>query len=92
MAWSQGWQVTLALVLIAMTGLVYYVHYLIFRDPHHIMIYFIGDVAFVFFEVLLVTLIIHRGLHLRERAQRHDPALLPSTLHHSEPLPEPNLY
>lgn len=69
------WQVTLAIGLIALTTLFYYFHFLIFRDAHHIFLYFIGDVAFVFFEVLLVTLVIHRLLHHREqkaRRERHD--------------------
>ena len=61
------WQVTLGVILIALTTLVYFVHYLVFRDIEHIFIYFIGDVAFVFFEVLLVTLVIHRLLHHREQ-------------------------
>ena len=67
-----GWLFTLALVLLAMTGLVYYIHYLIFRDVHHILLYFVGDIAFVFFEVLLVTLIIHRLLHHREQRAVQD--------------------
>jgi len=61
------WQVSLGVVLIALTSAVYYVHFLIFRDAHHIFLYFIGDVAFVFFEVLLVTLVIHRLLHHRKQ-------------------------
>jgi len=62
-----NWQVFLGLVLIALSALVYYVHFLIFRDVHHIFIYLVGDIAFVFFEVLMVTLVLHQLLHLRER-------------------------
>ncbi|MBW6516634.1 MAG: hypothetical protein K0B81_08505 [Candidatus Cloacimonetes bacterium] len=61
-----NWQIILGIVLIALTVTVYYIHFVIFRDPHHIMIFFFGDLAFVFFEVLLVMLIIHRLLHHRE--------------------------
>lgn len=61
------WHVTLGLILIALTVLVYYVHFLVFRDLHHIAIFFVGDIAFVFFEVLLVTLVIYRLLHHREK-------------------------
>jgi hypothetical protein len=43
---------------------------LIFRDSHHIFIYLIGDIAFVFVEVLLVTLIIHRVFEEREKKAR----------------------
>jgi hypothetical protein len=59
--------VILGIVLIILTTLFYIIHFLMFRDLHHIFIYFIGDVAFVFFEVLLVTLVIHRLLHHRDR-------------------------
>ncbi len=62
-----NWQVTLALILIALGVFFYYVHWLVFRDVEHIFLYFIGDFAFVFFEVLLVTLVIHRLLHHREQ-------------------------
>jgi hypothetical protein len=67
-----SWQVTLGLILIALSAAVYYGHFLIFRDPHHIFIYMVGDVAFVFIEVLLVTIIIHKLLGLKEkRAMLH---------------------
>lgn len=62
-----NWQVFLGVLLVSLSALVYIIHYLIFRDAHHIFIYLVGDVAFVFIEVLLVTLIIHRLLHCRER-------------------------
>ncbi len=61
------WQIIFGIILILLSVVVYFIHYLIFRDPHHIFIYLIGDVAFVFFEVLLVTLVIHRLLHYREQ-------------------------
>ncbi len=67
-----SWQVTLALILIALGAFFYYVHWLVFRDVEHIFLYFIGDVAFVFFEVLLVTLVIHRLLHHREQKAVRD--------------------
>lgn len=62
-----NWQVQLGLALVALSALVYLAHYLIFRDVHHIFIYMIGDIAFVFVEVLLVTLIIHQLLSAREK-------------------------
>ncbi len=61
------WRVRLGLALIAISAVVYLIHYAIFRDAHHIFIYGIGDIAFVFVEVLLVTLIIHELLSLREK-------------------------
>jgi hypothetical protein len=64
------WQISLGVSLIILSIVVYYIHFLIFRDPHHIFIYLVGDIAFVFFEVLLVTLVIHNLLNLREKRER----------------------
>ena len=61
------WQTVLGIVLVALSAIVYVIHWVIFRDVHHIFIYLIGDIAFVFFEVLLVTLIIHQLLSEREK-------------------------
>jgi hypothetical protein len=60
----------LVVALLVLSALFYFLHYLIFRDPHHIFIYLLGDIAFVFVEVLLVTLIIHRVLEQREKRSR----------------------
>jgi len=65
-----SWQILLGLSLIVLSIGFYFLHYAIFRDPHHIFLYLIGDIAFVFIEVLLVTLIIHRLLSERERRTR----------------------
>lgn len=62
-----SWQVLLGVALIILSVFVYFLHYLVFRDIHHIFIYLVGDIAFVFIEVLLVTLIIHRLLSVREK-------------------------
>jgi hypothetical protein len=62
-----SWQVFLGISLIILSAFVYYIHYLIFHDVHHILIYLVGDIAFVFIEVLLVTLIIHQLLSEREK-------------------------
>jgi plasmid maintenance system killer protein len=56
--------------LIVLSAIFYVIHYAIFRDVHHIFLYMIGDIAFVFIEVLLVTLIIHRLLTEREKRAR----------------------
>jgi hypothetical protein len=60
-------RVILGLFLVFLSVLFYGLHYVLFRDIHHIFIYFVGDVAFVFIEVLLVTLIIHQVLSDREK-------------------------
>ncbi len=65
-----GWQIYLGIALVAVSAAVYFVHYAIFQDAHHIWIYLIGDIAFVFIEVLLVTLIIHQLLSEREKRAR----------------------
>ncbi|TFH40921.1 MAG: hypothetical protein E4G94_08770 [ANME-2 cluster archaeon] len=62
-----NWQILLGLSLIALSALVYFIHYLVFRDAHHIFLYLIGDIAFVFLEVLLVTLVLHQLLQYREK-------------------------
>ena len=65
-----NWQVVLCACLLALSAVFYSIHYLIFKDAHHIFIYMFGDIAFVFTEVLLVTVIIHRVLEARERKAR----------------------
>jgi hypothetical protein len=65
-----SWMVFLGVSLLVASIAVYYIHYLIFDDAHHIFIYMVGDIAFVFIEVLMVTLIIHRVLSEREKRER----------------------
>lgn len=60
-------RVLLGLLLVLLSVFFYAVHFFIFRDRHHIFIYLLGDIAFVFIEVLLVTLIIHHILGEREK-------------------------
>ncbi|UCF71454.1 MAG: hypothetical protein JSW49_04050 [candidate division WOR-3 bacterium] len=62
-----NWQIFLGIALIILSTAVYIIHYVLFRDVHHIFIYLVGDIAFVFIEVLLVTLVIHRLLTVREK-------------------------
>lgn len=61
------WQIVLIVSLLFLSGLLYYVHYLLFRDPHHIFLYLVGDIAFIPVEVLIVTLIIHQLLSAHEK-------------------------
>ena len=65
-----NWQLSLGITLVIFSAIVYFAHYIIFRDPHHIFIYLIGDIAFVFIEVLLVTLVIHSLLTMREKKEK----------------------
>jgi len=65
-----SWQIIFALSLVALCAFFYVIHYAIFRDPHHIFIYMLGDIAFVPIEVLLVVVIVHRLLSDREKRAR----------------------
>jgi len=62
-----NWQVLLGLILIGLSAFFYLFHYLIFRDVHHIFLYLIGDIAFLFVDVLIVMLVLHRLLVYREK-------------------------
>ena len=64
------WQLLFGTALVILSALCYFAHYLIFHDAHHILIYLIGDIAFVPVEVLLVTLIIHQLLDRKEKHAR----------------------
>jgi hypothetical protein len=64
------WLVLLGLLLVVLSAVLYFFHYTLFHDVHHIFIYLVGDVAFVPIEVLLVTVIIHRLLSQREKRIR----------------------
>ncbi len=56
-----------AAIFLAASALFYFIHYLIFRDPHHIFIYLLGDFAFLPLEVFLVVIVIERILTRREK-------------------------
>ena len=56
----------LAIGFVALSAILYFVHYLIFQDVRHIFIYMLGDLAFLPLEVLLVVVIIERLLARRE--------------------------
>ena len=56
-----------AFIFIILSAFTYFIHFLIFRDPHHIFIYMVGDLAFLPLEVFLVVIIIERILIRREK-------------------------
>ncbi len=62
--------VVVALGLVLASAALYAAHYALFHDAHHIFIYMVGDIAFLPFEVLFVTLILDRLLSERERLER----------------------
>jgi hypothetical protein len=63
----RSWTLKIALALITASALTYTAHYYIFHDSHHIFIYMLGDIGFLFLDVLLVLLIIERLLSRREK-------------------------
>ncbi len=62
-----NWTLNVSLLFVAASALTYTIHYFIFRDTHHIFIYMIGDMGFLFIDVLLVVLFIERILNRREK-------------------------
>jgi len=60
-------QIVLISTLILVSCALYAVHFFVFHDAHHIFIFMLGDIAIMPIEVLVVTLIIHRMLQMRER-------------------------
>lgn len=56
-----------AAICLAASALLYYIHFLIFQDTHHIYIYLLGDIAYLPLEVFLVVIVIERVLARREK-------------------------
>jgi hypothetical protein len=65
----KGYRIYLLLTagFLAASALFYYIHYLIFGDPHHIFIYMLGDFSFLPLEVFIVVIVIERVLARREK-------------------------
>ncbi|MGD0817891.1 MAG: hypothetical protein ABR986_05760 [Methanomassiliicoccales archaeon] len=61
----KSWQIRLGLVLVLLSALTYLAYYLIFNNLYNMLMYATGDLAFVFINVLLVTLIIQSLLERR---------------------------
>jgi hypothetical protein len=64
------WKLFAGMALVTLSLALYTAHYLIFQDAHHIIIYLLGDIAFIPLEVFVVTLIIDQMLESREKRQR----------------------
>jgi hypothetical protein len=64
------WMVIAGIGLLTLSLVMYTAHYLIFQDSHHMWIFFMGDLAFIPIEVLIVTIIIDRTIDSREKQQR----------------------
>ncbi|MEI7435058.1 MAG: hypothetical protein WCJ93_12485 [Methanomicrobiales archaeon] len=66
------WKLVAGVLLVTLTLAMFTVHYLVFQDAHHLFIFFIGDLAFIPIEVLIITLIIDQMLESREKKRRMD--------------------
>jgi hypothetical protein len=64
------WKLSVGIGLVALSLVLYAIHYQLFHDEHHLYIFFLGDLAFVPVEVLIVSLIIDQMLKSREKQQR----------------------
>ncbi|MGO9146022.1 MAG: hypothetical protein ACLQDF_06605 [Desulfomonilia bacterium] len=63
-------KILFGLSLIILSVFTYILHYYIFRDTRDIFFYMIMDIAFMFIQVLLVTLILQQFLEMREKQNR----------------------
>ncbi|MBN1862213.1 MAG: hypothetical protein JW790_01025 [Dehalococcoidales bacterium] len=57
----------LAAIFIGSSALLYFIHFRIFQDPHHIFIYMLGDLAFLPLEAFIVVIVIERIMAYREK-------------------------
>lgn len=58
--------IILGLMLILLSIVLHGVHYAIFKDLHHIMIYLVADIAFVPLEVFFVSLVLEQMMEKQE--------------------------
>jgi hypothetical protein len=64
---TKHWRAFFGGALVALTVILYVIHFMIFRDPRHIFLYFLGDIAFLPVQVLFVTLVIDQLFKAREK-------------------------
>ncbi|MCJ7581270.1 MAG: hypothetical protein MUP98_12145 [Candidatus Aminicenantes bacterium] len=62
-----NWTFFMSLTLLCASALAYTIHYFIFKDAHHIFIYLVGDLGFLFLDVLLVILLLEKLLAHRDK-------------------------
>ena len=55
--------------LIGLSIILHYVHYLVFKDVHHVLIYLLGDVAFIPLEVFFVSVVLEELIEARDERQ-----------------------
>ncbi|KNZ42610.1 hypothetical protein [Acetobacterium bakii] len=62
--------ILIAIAFIALSAIMYTLHFFIFGDAHHIFIYLLGDLAFLPVDVLLVALIFHKVIDDRDKQEK----------------------
>ena len=60
--------ITTGVLLIGLSVILHYMHFLIFKDMHHIMIFLLADIAFIPLEVFFVTVVLDKMIEKREKA------------------------
>jgi hypothetical protein len=60
----------IALGLIGLSVVLHFIHVRIFHDPHHMLMFLMGDIAFVPLEVFLVSVVIDRFIERREHQKK----------------------
>jgi len=60
-------KIRLAIILVLLSTILYLIHYTIFKDSHHIIIYLIGDIAFLPLEIFFVSLIFDKIIEDKEK-------------------------
>ena len=74
----------IVLMLLCFSAVMYVVHYLIFRDFHHIAIFFVHDIAFMPLEVILVTLFFDRIIEKTNEKENRSKLSIIETLFFNE--------
>jgi hypothetical protein len=65
-----SWEFKLGVLLLLTSALLLLLHYAIFKDLKDVGFYLLMDLGFIPIEVLLVSLVIHRLLNMREKQER----------------------
>jgi hypothetical protein len=67
---SNSYLISLGTIFLGLSAILYFVHYLIFRDASHIFMYLLSDLAFLPLEVLIVGVVIERVLEHNEKREK----------------------
>lgn len=59
------------LLLVALSFALHGLHFMFFKDIHHILVYLLGDIAFIPLEVFIVSLVIDKLLERREKEEHN---------------------